>query len=57
MKLIVESLQQIKWSKLNLESDLESRGLLNADIEVKHFLYMFKNLITYGTLKSDSAFG
>ena len=57
MKLIVESLQQIKWSKLNLESDLESRGLLDAEIEVKHFHYMFENLITYGILKSDSSFG
>ena len=47
MKLIVESLKQIKWSKLNLESDLESRGLLNAEIEVKDFLYIFKNLIIY----------
>ena len=57
MKLIVESLKQIKWSKLNLESDLESRGLLNAEIEVKDLIYMFKNLVIYETLKSDSSFG
>ena len=37
MKLIVQSLQKMKWSKLNLENDLESRGLLNAEIEVEKF--------------------
>ena len=39
MKLIVQCFQKIKWSTLNLESDLESRGLLNAEIEVETFLF------------------
>ena len=34
MKLIVQHFQKIKWSTLNLESDLESRGLLNAEISI-----------------------
>ena len=57
MKLIVQTLQKINWAHLHLESDLESRGLLNAEIEVKDLIYMFKNLVIYETLKSDTSFG
>ena len=35
MDLVNQSLQKENWSKMNLKNDLESRGLLNVEIEVK----------------------
>ena len=51
MKLIVQTLQKINWAHLDLESDLESRGLLNAEIEVETLYFLEMNLkITFENL-------
>ena len=51
MKLIVQTLQKINWAHLDLERDLESRGLLNAEIEVKTLYFLEMNLkITFENL-------
>ena len=44
MKLIVQTLQKINWAHLDLKNDLESRGLLNAEIEVETLYFLEMNL-------------